>query len=428
MDRLAELTYYTYYETGNGRVNLTINSAPFVIENKSYHMGTEKIRTQVENSKGEIETTSVSWFDKVVWLDNGFGDVYDTETAYSSARKTDTGSLLGILTARGNFRANYTDMPVAPAEEDYLQPDGTLDLDAYKIAQYKYQQEVNEYNNTTGNSIMTKIEAQFDQLIHGIATMINDIFCPNIDAGKLTGVSGKLKDGSNWTADANVDNYKILDVNNCPVGTDDDVTIGEELFSRNGYERYKVVILDEQVYSDEVDENGEPIGLARENEDGTFSLYIYQEEDPNEQYTLYTSQNLVINPNVLENYSLLPVKSNPSQGGTAAYDQAIYNKILTTWQKEFAALDPNTLTTYSYDNYYSEMVGNLGTQGSIWKNVLENQTSLTESIEDKRQQVSGVSSDEELVELLKYQHAYNAASRYINVVDEMLQHLIERLA
>ena len=48
-------------------------------------------------------------------------------------------------------------------------------------------------------------------------------------------------------------------------------------------------------------------------------------------------------------------------------------------------------------------------------------------IEDKRQQVAGVSTDEELVSLLTYQHAYNASARYINTIDQMLQTLIERL-
>lgn len=59
--------------------------------------------------------------------------------------------------------------------------------------------------------------------------------------------------------------------------------------------------------------------------------------------------------------------------------------------------------------------------------MVDYQTSLAESIEDKRQQVAGVSSDEELVNMMKYQHAYNAASRYINTIDSMLETLIERL-
>ena len=47
--------------------------------------------------------------------------------------------------------------------------------------------------------------------------------------------------------------------------------------------------------------------------------------------------------------------------------------------------------------------------------------------EEKRQQIAGVSTEEELASLLTYQHAYNAASRYINVVNQMLEHLLERL-
>ena len=74
------------------------------------------------------------------------------------------------------------------------------------------------------------------------------------------------------------------------------------------------------------------------------------------------------------------------------------------------------------------MIEGLGTQGMVWNSMLEHQAGLTDEVEAKRQQISGVSTDEELVNLLQYQHAFNAASRYINAIDEMLQNLIERLA
>ena len=38
------------------------------------------------------------------------------------------------------------------------------------------------------------------------------------------------------------------------------------------------------------------------------------------------------------------------------------------------------------------------------------------------------SSDEELSNMIKFQNAYNAASRYINVISEMLEHVINTLA
>ncbi|MDE7045037.1 MAG: hypothetical protein K2O97_08515 [Acetatifactor sp.] len=39
----------------------------------------------------------------------------------------------------------------------------------------------------------------------------------------------------------------------------------------------------------------------------------------------------------------------------------------------------------------------------------------------------GVSSDEELSNMIKFQNAYNASSRYINVISEMLEHIINTL-
>ena len=49
------------------------------------------------------------------------------------------------------------------------------------------------------------------------------------------------------------------------------------------------------------------------------------------------------------------------------------------------------------------------------------------SVDNQRQQVIGVSSDEELSNMIKFQQAYNASSRFINVIDDMIQTLINNL-
>ena len=59
--------------------------------------------------------------------------------------------------------------------------------------------------------------------------------------------------------------------------------------------------------------------------------------------------------------------------------------------------------------------------------IASNQEAMVQDIDNKRLSISGVSSDEELTNLIKFQHAYNAAARYINVVDEMLEHIVTRL-
>ena len=39
----------------------------------------------------------------------------------------------------------------------------------------------------------------------------------------------------------------------------------------------------------------------------------------------------------------------------------------------------------------------------------------------------GVSTDEELSNMIRFQNAYNASSRFINVIDECMEHLINTL-
>ena len=445
MDKLAGYTYYTYNEDVDGKVQIYINNAPLVIETRAFHMKTES-------------ATQTGMYN-VVWEDNGAGSVYNQDEAYSTAKKTDTGSLLGILTARGNKNAVYSDVPQQPdpADEKYIKADGSFNQTLYDTDYGAYKDKVEIYNNTTGNSILTQAEAQFDLLINGVVTMMNDFFCPNANNNtklKINGtIQGTTKDANGNDVTFKLDTskkYKVLDVINSAVGADDDETIGTELFIRTGMPRYTKITLNNQVYSDDYkDADGNKIGLAKDNGDGTFTLYVYNEEnvsiekdatdnkytyvfhDNNKDYTdktsMYTITNLQINPEILADYSLLPVKANSIGGDSGAYAQDIYQNILTAWKTDFAVLDPNARTSYTYDEYYNEMIGSIGSKGKVWQTIVDNQQQLTEQVEDKRQQVSGVSTDEELTSLLTYQHAYNAASRYINVVNQMLEHLIERL-
>lgn len=423
MDELAEITYYTYNEDRTGKVDIYVNSAPLVTGTRSYHMGVERLKRY--DDQGNLESVSTMY--DVRWLDNGYEEVYNLQEAYSYAKKTDTGTLLGLLTARGNFRANYTDLPIKPNRDDpKYHKTGTFDSDAYEMDLYHYENDLKVYNNTTGDAIITQVEAQLDQLVHGIVTKINDAFCPNIEQ-ELTGVSGTNVDGD--TVNLADGTYKVLDVINCPVGTDDDVTIGTEVFSRKMVDRYQILTLDEQVYGTDADGNQIPLAREIQNADGTttYQLYVYNEENPKDPDYLYTLMSLEINQDLISDYALLPVKLNPELGETGGYSQEILAGLIKGWYEEFAVLDPNNQTSFSIDEYYQALITELGTRGSTWKSILENQDREVEETEQMRQQIMGVSSEEEMVSLLKFQHAYNAASRYITVIDNMLGYLIERL-
>lgn len=436
MDELAELTYYTYREDSTGKVDIYINSAPLVNGTRGYNMYTEHIKYYDED--GNVVATSPMY--TVKWKDNGYDDVYDLNKATSHKQNTDTGTLLGILKARGNVRANYTDIPVKPDKDDpkYM-VGGTFDQRTYEIDLKQFEDDLAFYNATIGDSVITRVEAQLDTLIHGIVTLINDAFCPNIEQNFAADITGKDAKGNAFTLSAG--KYKILDVINCPVGTDDNETIGTEVFRRREIDRYQVITLDAQLYGTDAD--GNPIPLAQEvdkldengnivydengNPEKVYKLYIYNEENPDDPDTLYTLMSLDINQDMISDYALLPIKLNSLLGEKGGYATDILNFINSQWHEDFAVLDPNDKTYYSIDAFYQAMVTNLAVQGSTWKSMADNQAGMVEELEQKRQQVMGVSTEEELSSLLQFQHAYNAASRYITVIDAMLEHLIMRL-
>lgn len=425
MDELAKITYFDYYEHTNGMVDIRINNAPLVEDTNVYHMATEKLKIDNYDADGKFINTSTTQMLNVVWQSNGYGDVYDLSEAYDREKNTDTGSLLGILTARGQKYGYYTDIPV---KSNYA---GDL----------PYQEALKEYNNTVGNCFLEQVEAQLDLLVNKVVHAINDAFAPNVDLAQNAAQDGNGNAMTIVTAMGgtiiDLTTVKVLDANRCPVGADVDETRGTELFVRKAQpERYQVYEVSDPIYI--TDENGNQVAVTQAvpNVDAngnvtsyTYKLYVYNEEDYHDVNTLYTLQNLEMNNKVLENYSYLPVKGNPDDPSNlhGTYVQDVYRNMLEKWHAKDTVLDPNSLAEYATSDYYAAMIGAWGTQGKVWDSIVAAQEDTAESLEDKRQQISGVSTEEEMVSLLSFQHAYNAASRYITVIDDMLEHIITRL-
>lgn len=78
----------------------------------------------------------------------------------------------------------------------------------------------------------------------------------------------------------------------------------------------------------------------------------------------------------------------------------------------------------SPDDYVKSLVSNLGVDTAEAIRINENQSVLTAQVEYKRQSIMGVSLDEEMSEMIKFQHAYNASARMITTIDEMLDKII----
>ncbi|MBF0146001.1 MAG: flagellar hook-associated protein FlgK [Magnetococcales bacterium] len=80
--------------------------------------------------------------------------------------------------------------------------------------------------------------------------------------------------------------------------------------------------------------------------------------------------------------------------------------------------------TASLTGHYATLSGNLGSLVNQNKESLVAQKSAQEFIGDLRESISGVSLEEELTDLIRYQRAFQASSKMVNVADELLQTLI----
>jgi flagellar hook-associated protein 1 FlgK len=74
----------------------------------------------------------------------------------------------------------------------------------------------------------------------------------------------------------------------------------------------------------------------------------------------------------------------------------------------------------SFNDYYSALVGSVGSDVRNASANHDYEDAMVSQLENYRESVAGVSLDEEMINLVKYQHAYEAAARVITTVDEML--------
>ncbi|MEZ0537218.1 flagellar hook-associated protein FlgK [Caldicellulosiruptoraceae bacterium PP1] len=81
----------------------------------------------------------------------------------------------------------------------------------------------------------------------------------------------------------------------------------------------------------------------------------------------------------------------------------------------------------SIEDFVKSLISNLGVDSQGAKNFSENQKAMVTQLDNRRQALSGVSIDEEMTNLIKYQHGYQASARMINVFDEMIDTLVNRL-
>lgn len=244
------------------------------------------------------------------------------------------------------------------------------------------------YGNIEGCTLM-EVEAELDVLFSRIVKSMNDIYCPNTE----TTSAFTSKDGVTYPAGT-----KILDEENCARGVDGELP-PRELFTRIGIDRYtKVTGKDGKTY------------------------YVYNEENPDVSSTRYAIGTITVNSDLKRQITLMPAYK---KDGSVDYEMGA--KLAAAWEVKDMKLNPYDQKPCTFEEYYDKMVDQLGIEGNTYKSVTETLSGAVSSVDSKRQQVSGVSSDEELSNMIKFQSAYNAASRFMNVISEMTETIVTGL-
>ena len=332
VDELAAMANISYSEDVDGNICIQLEGEDLVKRDVVYKIGLD-----TDPSTGFY---TPFWIHNATWTLNSDGErvydisgakVYDMEQVISSDLNTDVGSLKSTLLARGDHIANFTDL-----EEE-------------------------NYKNSISQSVVMNVMAEFDRLIHNVATTMNKVLADNADPA-----TGYLCDP----------------------------------------ETGRPIQIFQKIASDGYDENGNFI-----------------DEKPYTAHArLSTIDNLQINQKLLQQPTLL---------GFIKPDESIDYDTMTEMKKAFMAesnvLNPTVKKYSNFVDYYGDLISQVANSGSVYGSILTNQQETVDSTFSAREQVIGVSHDEELTNMVKYQNAYNAASRYINVIDEMLEHILNTL-
>lgn len=437
LDELGALVNMSYTEDSTGIVTVKLEGQCFIDEAHLYEVG-----KQVDRASGYV---NAYWPYLSNEANGQYTNLFDFSIPISSENNTDIGEIKALIQARGDGVKNFA----------YLEGANPVD-----------------YANSVGMSVMEESEAQLDVLIHGLATQINEVFAPNTRASFQ--VRTENPDGT-YTI-TQYKNVKVLDADNCRLGSDLKIP-PRELFTRVGVDRYtevtdvngktwyiyneedtfdcRTVTLagrDYQIW-DESKGNGFVTRIDYMTDENGKEVQLRSEEEPYEQWTTKDNQKYiktfisgknyyVLNPDYAldtsSQYTLVSLGVNDELESqvdlfphltkdTHEIDYAMGAQISDLWSTKTLKIYPGSAATFSFSEYYTEMIGGIASAGSTYESTATTLDSSVSAIDNKRQQVTGVSADEELTNMIKYQNAYNAASRYIQTVSDMIELLVTGL-
>ena len=426
LDELSKLISIDYKEQPDGRVNILTEGKELLVNGVANHLGL-KYTTQ-GNSFAEPVFTNAR---DILTYDadpSTYTKLYQLTGKVDSQTGNDQGKLKALLLCRGTQPANYTSYPggyrpapkldsilTNPTDAGWANPAYQSVWDAYRDEYNTYLAGYQAYLADTSGPVPV-IPAPPDPSAYGAPAQYQALYVDylantygayqkslaNYDSLKETWLT---EDAFNATQAVIPKAMRELDnlVHNI-------VTMINEAAAPNSHTGGPYDLTGTQSYQEI---------FSRKNVSRYNGADVYNAEVAGDYYSLYTLGNLTINPIYLtaDGYG----KMSLSRSGDRE-DTDIIKDMLSQWKSKFISYDGSQ--PMSIDDAYSHFVTGIAAETAEAKSMYDAKVTLVTQAQNQRASFSGVSMDEEMANMLKYQHAYNAAARVVNQIDSMLDRII----
>lgn len=171
-------------------------------------------------------------------------------------------------------------------------------------------------------------------------------------------------------------------------------------------------------YMKVTDENGNVLTDALGN---PIALQMFEliSDDPEKGFTI---GNMIVNEDLKREPGTLSFRLKDG-----SEDKATTARLKAAFSEETHTLNPNLETKVSLIGYYGNLIDQLSITGEANKEIADLQEEVVNETFSAREMIVGVSDSEEMEFMIKFQNAFNASSRYVNVINEMIEHILNTL-
>ncbi|MCR4591421.1 MAG: flagellar hook-associated protein FlgK [Lachnospiraceae bacterium] len=397
LDKLAAMGRISYSEDAKGAVSVQFEGVDLVNGDYVNHMEA-KI----------LDEDSTTGFYSVVWPRMDDQQVFNYNQKISADIGSDNGSLKALLFSRGqgvsiaddngdikNRRATYEDI-TGGYKYAVEKSDGTKE---YHIADDDYA-----YEQVQKSSLMT-VMAEFDNLIHNITSGIDKLLTTDL----VTDANGDP------VLDPATGNYTYKENGNLPLFSLIATSSVTDPTLNSFYDDYtcsNLMVNTELLKQPTLLANGFVLSDQSADQDRANAL-VELFNNPDKVIDLFQDDKKYID-------TVTGVISSTSTGAATEekHERHVNAKV---------NLNATELTPLNFGNYYISIVDQYATVGNTYKSLSESQEQSVLTLENERQQVVGVSDNEELTKMIRFQNAYNASSRFMNTVNAMLENLLNNM-